>query len=367
VFFKGFLGTFQGFQGVRVQALSHHSPLSFLLRYKKRRPPIIIVPAQSYPFCGARTGGLKGKNGITLSQAIEGYFIAARARRLSENTLVSYDYAFQKFEAFLGEDPAVTAITPSDIREFLNSLDGLAPKSVLNHHIALSALWTWAVEESVAERYVVREVRLPRPDRREIMPYTESDVKAMLQACDRTRGYAPTGAKCDNLPPTALRDRAIITLLVDTGIRATEFCELRIYQADLRNHRITVMGKGRKERMMPISARTAQLLWRYSVERGEDRKAAPLFVNRYGRPLERNTLRRLLQRVGDRAGVHGANCHRFRHTFAIQFLRNSGHVYAGQRMPGHSTLETVKRYLATVQGDLERAHQDAGPVANWLL
>jgi site-specific recombinase XerD len=309
-----------------------------------------------------------GKNGITLSQAIEGYFIAARARRLSENTLVSYNYHFQKFEAFLAEDPPVAAITPVDIREFLNSLDGLSPKSVLNHHIALSAFWTWAVDESVVDRHVVREVRPPRPDRREIMPYTESDVKAMLQACDRTRGYArPGAARCDNLRPTALRDRAIITLLVDTGIRATELCELRIYHADLRNHRITVMGKGRKERMIPISARTAQLLWRYGVERDEDRKAAPLFVNRYGRPLERNTLRRLLQRIGDRAGVHGTNCHRGQHMFAIQFLRNGGNVYALRRMLGHSTLETAKRYLAIVQGDLERAHQDASPVTNWLL
>jgi site-specific recombinase XerD len=281
---------------------------------------------------------------------------------------MSYDYAFQKLEAFVAEDPAVTAITPADIREFLNSLDGLSPKSVLNHHIALSAFWTWAVDESVAERHVVRVVRPPMPDRREITPYTESDLKAMLQACDRTRGYVrPGAARYGNARPTAVRDRAIITLLVDTGIRAAELCELRIYQADLRNHRITVMGKGRKKRMIPICARTAQLPWRYGVERDEERKAAPILVNRYGPPWERNTLRRLLQRIGDRAGVHGTNRHRFRHKFAIQFLRNGGNVYAFQRMLGHSTLEMVKRYLDSVQGDLERSHQDASPVANWLL
>jgi site-specific recombinase XerD len=154
---------------------------------------------------------------------------------------------------------------------------------------------------------------------------------------------------------------------LDTGIRASELCELRIYQVDLRNRRLTVMGKGSKERMVPISARTAQAVWRYLAEWGGTRKAEVLFTTRHGLPMNRHGLRRLIKRAGDRAGVERATVHRFRHTFAIEFLRNQPSIFALQRMLGHSSLEMVRRYLAIAQADVEMAHQEGSPVANWAL
>ena len=306
---------------------------------------------------------------VSLSQAIEGYFLAARARRLSRNTLDSYGYAFRRFEAFLPEQQALATVTAGDVRRFLDSLEGLSAKSVVIIHSALSALWTWAVQEGLAESNVVRAVQPPRPDRKEILPYSQEDVQAMLGACERTQAYSRPGkARCDNRRPTAHRDRAILLVLVDTGIRASELCELRIYQADLRNERLTVMGKGRKERVLPICARTGQALWRYLATREDaERKAGMLFVTASGRAMDRNQLRRLLMRIGRRAGVAGVTVHRFRHTFAIEFLRNGGNAFALQRLLGHSSLEMVRRYLAIAEADVEQAHRNASPVANWLL
>lgn len=238
-----------------------------------------------------------------------------------------------------------------------------------NVSVGLSALWTWAVSEGVARRHVVRDVEAPRETRRDIIAYTYQDVKAILAACTRSRGYVRPGKRrCANSRPTATRDRAMITLLVDTGIRASELCGLRIYQCDLRNCRVTVEGKGRKERVLPISARTAQIIWRYLATREDaEHKASFLFTTMQGGGMERNALRRLLRRIGDRAGVEGVNVHRFRHTFAIWFLRNGGNVFALQRMLGHSTMTMVQRYLAIAQTDVDDAHRQASPVANWLL
>ena len=295
--------------------------------------------------------------------------MAARARRLSANTLANYGYGFRRFAAWLGEDRVLARVTAGDVRAFLGSLEGLAPKSILNIHVALSALWTWAVGEGLAVENVVREVAPPKPDRKEVLPYSQEDVRAMLGACDQTRAYSRPGkARCANRRPTALRDKAMILLLVDTGIRATELCELRVYQVDLRNERLTVMGKGRRERMLPISARTGQAIWRYLAAREDgERAAGVLFVTGSGRAMDRNHLRRMLKRAGERGGVQGVTVHRFRHTFAVEFLRNGGNAFALQRMLGHSSLEMVRRYLAIAEADVENAHRSASPVANWVL
>ena len=306
---------------------------------------------------------------ITLSQAIEGYFVAAHARRLSRHTLRDYDTTFRRFEEFLGRDPPLAEIDAGDIRAFLGSLDHLTAKTLLNYHTGLAALWTWATKEGIAGQHIVRRVERPKPEKREIAPYSLSDIKAMLEACDRSRDYIRPGKRrCNHSRPTALRDRAIILLLVDTGMRASELCDLRLQHLDLKNRTLLLMGKGDKERSVRISPRTAQAIWRYLATRDDTGiPKAYLFPTRDGFRLSRHSLRRMLKRTGDRAGVRRVNVHRFRHTFAIQLLRSGGNIFALKRMLGHSSLEMVDVYLDIAQADVEAAHDEASPVTNWGL
>ena len=85
------------------------------------------------------------------------------------------------------------------------------------------------------------------------------------------------------------------------------------------------------------------------------------------RSLSRYGLGRLIGRLGQRSGVRDAYPHRFRHTFAINFLRNGGNIYVLQEILGHSTLEMVRRYVKLAERDLASGHQLASPVANWNL
>jgi site-specific recombinase XerD len=308
------------------------------------------------------------KKSVSFSSALEGYFIAAHARRLSPHTLTDYNNTFRKFEAFLDGDPPLASLTVADIRAFLNSLDGLSAKSVANAHIALSALWTWARKEGLVDQHIVRQIECPRPDQPEILPYTERDVRAMIAACNRSQPYSRSGKRVStHSRPTALRDQAILRLLLDTGMRASELCGLHRNDLDLKNHRLTVMGKGRKQRVLPIGPRTAQGLWRYLATRDDPRPNPALFISRTGRPITRRALYSMVRRTGVRAGVIGATVHRFRHTFAINYLRNGGHVFALQRSLGHTSLKIVNRYLRIAQVDLEAAHRIASPVENWGL
>lgn len=320
---------------------------------------------------------------LTVSQAIEGFFLDRRVS-LKQTTIENYQFALAKLRANFPNDPPLASITPRDIAVMLDRLGTeprqpggiihkpakpLSQKSVLNVHTILSALWRWAVNEGYVERNIMSRVETPRAEERVIAPFTLEDVTKMLAACDRSKEYERDGKVCSHARVTALRDRAIVMLLVDTGIRASELCELHIEHLDMGNSRIKIFGKGAKERLVSVGTRTSKAIWRYLATRPDDHPVDPLFVYPGGLdPLDRRVLHQLIQRLGERAGVSpAAHPHRFRHTFAINYLRNGGDVFTLKALLGHSSLTMVQRYLAIAQADTAAAHKRASPVDNWRL
>jgi site-specific recombinase XerD len=142
---------------------------------------------------------------------------------------------------------------------------------------------------------------------------------------------------------------------------------LSIQDVDQRNLCIKVMGKGDKERIIKISPQTSKAIWRYLLERPDAEPTEPLFLSKKGGSLTTAGLLRLVKRLGERAGVSNAYPHRFRHTFAVNFLRNGGNTFELQHLLGHSSLEMVRRYVNIAQVDIENAHRRASPVSNWQL
>jgi integrase/recombinase XerD len=308
------------------------------------------------------------KTQFTLSQAKEGFFLNAAARGLSEHTLSDYENTINKFIVFVGEDTPIAQITTRQVTEFLASFTELSNKTLLNYHTGLSAMWTWAIGEKLVSENVVRAITPPKPEIRKIIPFTENELRLMLGALEKSRPYTRPGKKLsDHSIPGADRNRAILLLLVDTGLRASELCEIAIQQVDNRNHRILVMGKGSKERLVQFSARTGQAIWRYLASRPEAGPTDSLFTTIDDHPMDKDYLRHVIDRIGKRAKIEDVHPHRFRHTFAIQFLRNGGDPFTLQMLLGHSTMEMVKRYLALAQTDLEAAHRKASPVDHWRL
>jgi integrase len=116
----------------------------------------------------------------------------------------------------------------------------------------------------------------------------------------------------------------MILLLLDTELRSSEMCDLKIHHLDLKARYIRVFGKGDKERILPFSARTGKALWRYLATRENDDLGEWLFVRRDDQPFDRHSLLKVFRVIGKRSGVRKVNIHRFRHTFAINFLRNGG-------------------------------------------
>lgn len=305
---------------------------------------------------------------LKLSQATQGFTLSLTGRHLSVHTVADYDVTLRKFKTFLERDYYIDDITAQHIEGFLAAQIGLSNKTLLNYHTGLSAFWTWALKFHYVSEHVVRQVQPPKPEEREIVPYSETEIRAMLASLERSRRYRRRGKRTsDHAIPYTDRNRAIILLLLDTGVRADELGAIKIHQVDRRNQRIYVFGKGAKERYVPFSDRTHQALWRYLVTRPEAAEGDPLFLTDVNRRFQRGRLLKMLKTIGRRAGVADVTVHRFRHTFAIQYLRNGGDPYTLQKILGHSSLEMVKRYVAIAQIDIERVHKRASPVGNWTL
>jgi integrase/recombinase XerD len=321
---------------------------------------------------------------VTLSQATEGMLVYKKASGKSPNTIADYRTQLKKLQMFFPDDPPLASVTRDQLINFLAWLhDGyiskslgciprpptrLSPKSILNIHTCLSALWSWAVEVGLVEKNIVRTIEPPEITDPVIEPLAQEQITAILKACEYSAawGNRPTTA---NRRPTADRDRAIVLLLLDTGLRASELCNIRISDVNLGSNNIRVLGKGNKERVVYFGKRTSKALWKYTVPRLSDGKSF-LFVaggDDDPRQMNRCVLNKLLRRIGERAGVTNVYPHRFRHTFAITYLRNGGDVFTLQELLGHSDLKMVRRYAHIAQTDCESAHKKASPVDNWKL
>lgn len=306
---------------------------------------------------------------MQLSQLIEGYFIVRRAR-LSPETQASYKIKLNQFVAHFGETRELESITTLDIQRYMAHLTerGLSDRSVHDHLVILSSLWTFANEE-FGTPHIIRKIEKPEYAQKEIVPYTEAELKAMLNQAEWTMVWSTRrGRQVRSHRPTWRRDVAIILLLVDTGLRVSELCKLQVCDYDQASGRLVVLhGKGGKQRTVFLGASAQRVLWRYLMSRDRIRPADPLFVTRDTKPLSRTYVLALVKRIGTNAGVHNVYLHRFRHTFAIQFLRNGGNVFELQRILGHSELDTAKIYLNFAQTDIERAQKAHSPADAWRL
>jgi site-specific recombinase XerD len=214
----------------------------------------------------------------------------------------------------------------------------------------------------------MQNVDRPHPEVRIISPFSKEEVDRMFLSLDHSREYTRQGKKaCTHRVPDHRRNKAILLLLLDTGIRASELCGLRFKDFIDYSH-IRVFGKGSKERILTLSPATITAIEDYVQNERPvvNGISSYVFVTKNSTHLKSDDLYHRILKICERAGIH-AHPHRFRHTFAINFLRNGGDIYTLQAILGHSTLEMVKRYLSIANIDVEMAHKKASPVICWSL
>lgn len=307
---------------------------------------------------------------MDFSTALEGYWLARR-RDFSQNTINDYELTFRRFAKHVGSR-ALADITPSDIHSFLNATKKkykLGDKTLANIWAGLSSFFTWAETELKIAHPIRGVVSRPEFRKVEIEPYTKAEIMALMSATEQSASWRTrNGRRISSLRPTALRDKTMLIVLVDTGLRASELCDLQVRDYEQESGRLLIRhGKGNKKRTIYLGQSGRKYLWRYLTGRGATKANDPLFITRLGTALSRTELLNMITATAARAGVSHANVHKFRHTFAITFLRNGGNVLELQKLLGHERMETVRIYAELATTDLSNAQAMASPADNWGL
>ncbi len=279
-------------------------------------------------------------------------------RGLAQNTVEAYGRDLAKFERFLkskGRHPR--QVRYGELNEFFRRLSrqGLSPKSIARCLNAVRTFYRYLVVEKIVSEDPTAQIRAPRTWKTLPRFLTLDEVDRLLAAPDpRT--------------PLGLRDAAMGELLYATGMRVSEMIGLRTGELNLAGGYLTCVGKGNKERLVPMGRRAAGTVRAY-LEDGRPRIIGSagcdtLFVNHHGGPLTRQGFWKILKKHGRAIGLKGKlSPHVLRHSFATHLLERGADLRSVQLMLGHADISTTQIYTHINRERLRRIYRDFHPRA----
>lgn len=279
---------------------------------------------------------------VTLLDAYTDFWLSRQAMNATPATLAFYRYTAGAFLSWL-ESQGVTdpqEVTARHVRQYLAQLidQGRKDTTLHAHARAIRTLLKFWHEENYMQPV---KFDMPKLERKRLLVLNAEQLKQIVAACD-------------------VRDKAIVLLMADSGLRRAEVCALNWSDVDMQNGLVRVkLGKGRKDRSAVIGAKTRRALLAYRRTLTEH---GVLFQSRNGRFTGPGLLR-IFQRLSKRTGIH-VTPHALRRTFVILSLRNGMDVLHLQAMLGHESLEMTRHYAQMVDDDLIREHKQHSPVDN---
>jgi integrase/recombinase XerD len=279
-------------------------------------------------------------------------------RGLSENTLLAYERDLGALEAHAeARGRSLLALDQGELAEFIGSLreKGLGPRSQARRLFAVRAFYRFAVREGLASRDPTENLRPPRAFRALPRYLSHEQVDALLAAPD-------VGT------PVGLRDRAVLEVLYATGLRESEVTGLATVGVYLDLGVVRVLGKGRKERLVPLGRPARRWVERY-LSKARDRlargRAGPLlFVSAGGGRLTRSGLWGIVRRHAVAAGIENVlTPHVLRHSFASHLLERGADLRALQAMLGHADISTTQIYTHVTRERLRQLYDKFHPRA----
>lgn len=278
---------------------------------------------------------------MTIYNAFGSFLDEQYLRGNSEHTITDYRNKLRPFlEQFGGRELA--ELRPDDLQGYLRELrDTHANTITVQSYVrALRAFLNWLFFNDLVEADFCRKFRLPKARKAFINVLTDPEIASI---------YAVYG---DSSNPIHLRNRVILSLMLDAGLRLNEVVTAEITDLHLAECYMIVTGKGSKQRAVSFGATTREHIAAY-LDAAKPSQA--LLQLAEGEPITRDTIKNMFRKLKQKSGVARLHPHLLRHTFATRYLENGGSIYKLKELLGHTTLKQTQAYLHISQN---RRHLD---------
>ncbi len=297
-----------------------------------------------------------GADGPPAGRWVEAYQDHLAAERgLAANTLAAYRRDLDLLAEALGGERPVERASKADLLRVLRRmrLEGRSPRSVARWLAAVRGFFAWLLSEEVVREDPTAHIEAPRMWRTLPRVLGFRDVEALLASPERDE-------------PRGLRDAAMMEVLYATGLRVSELVALRLGDLHLDAGYLRCVGKGSKERVVPLGGEADHVLQRY-IATGRPallgaRRSDVLFVNHRGGPMTRQGFWKILKSYGTRAGIRASfSPHTLRHSFATHLLEHGADLRSVQVLLGHADISTTQIYTFVTQSRLREIYKKYHP------
>jgi integrase/recombinase XerD len=284
-------------------------------------------------------------------------------RGLAQNTILAYGRDLKRFAEFLRKrhKERLEDVTREDVVDFLSNLykEKLDSRSVARYLVSLRGIYKFGMMEGMVNTDPTENLESPKI-RNSLPTYLRvEEINKLLEAPDLAT-------------PIGLRDRAMLEVLYSTGLRVSELLNLRISDIDMRIGCVRCIGKGDKERLVPIGRKAIEAVEQYLAQ-GRPKFARPssppphnqvLLLTSIGRRLSRVGIWKILHDYGVRLGLRGRlTPHKLRHSFATHLLERGADLRSVQLMLGHADISTTQIYTHVVEERLKQVYKAHHPRA----
>ena len=276
-------------------------------------------------------------------------------RGLSKNTLFAYRSDISKYARWLqNQGINITKAGPQNILAYLASTENKSTRTVARNLSSLRRLYEYLSKEDKVKQNPIKNVEAPRLGRSLPKSLTENEVESLLDAPNTNQ-------------PLGLRDKTMLEILYGTGLRVSELITLTLHQINLRQGVVRVMGKGNKERLVPLGEISTEWLEKYLAHGrneilGENNSTDTLFPSRRGKSMTRQTFWHIVKRHAIVAGIKkNISPHMLRHAFATHLINHGADLRVVQMLLGHSDISTTQIYTHVARERLKDIHSKHHP------
>lgn len=290
------------------------------------------------------------------------FFIHCISMNLQTSTLNSYENRLNIFNDYLNNAgyKNITDITADTIREFLAQKANCVSKSTLwAYYITLNIFFKFLYRNNLISNNIIENVSKPRKKKHTLRVFNNTEIKLILNYFDKSTFIG-------------FRNYAIMCTLFSTGIRISELCNLNCVDIMFELDMINIIGKGDKQRHIPITATLKKIMLKYFKMRNEYITEKSLnqsrfyFITRTGNKINRDNIEWLFIKIKNSYNIQGDrfSAHTFRHTFAKTYLLNGGDIFSLQKILGHEKIETTRQYIDLNETEIKIQNEKYNPLDN---